>query len=58
MSQRTGRKVPSEVASLPAKGKKSMAVGAMEKQEELNDGSKAPAPKPANEHKGPEGKAD
>lgn len=56
MSQRTGRKVSADVASLPSKAKKAApAVGAVEAMPELHDGSKAPATAPKAEHKGPEG---
>lgn len=61
MSQRTGRRVSSDVASLPAHGKKApkaekMELGAGDPTDYSNgqDGTKSPAPKMENKHKGPD----
>ena len=66
MAQRTGRKISSDVANLPERSApdKGGSVG-VPKPERLgdgdptdasmgNDGSKAPAAKPSNAHKGPD----
>ena len=68
MAQRTGRKVPASVPSLPEMSA-TAGLGSPKKQDKMsmgskdstdmsagNDGSKAPAAKPSNSHKGPQDK--